>query len=74
MSTPSRSARDSRLDELSSAVSLWATRRKKVLNDQTAFCKRLLNGRLGASRVSGSLNSTADNLLVDEIDQFLTGE
>jgi hypothetical protein len=73
MSATSKNARDQRLDELSSAVSLWATRRREALSNQISLCKRLLNGRLGASRVSGSLNHTADNLLVDEIDEFLTG-
>lgn len=74
MAVPSKKARDGRLDELSGAVKAWATRRRKQLNDQVAFGKRLLRGRTGGDRLNNTTVTEASNLLVDEIDQFLTGE
>ena len=70
MAVPSKEARDRRLDELSSAVTVWATRRRKALKDQIDFSKRLLRGR-GFKKTT---TEKATSLLVDELDQFLTGE
>lgn len=74
MAIPSASARDARLDQLSSAVSDWATRRKQYLNDQVAFMRRVLKGRTGSERLSSSTNAQAQAYAVDELDHFLTGE
>lgn len=74
MAVPSQEARDGRLDELSGAVKAWATRRRKQLNDQVSFGKRLLRGRTGADRLNNTTVKQASALLVDEIDQFLAGE
>lgn len=74
MGTPSKRERDQRLDELSSAVSAWASRRRDYLNNQVAFSKRLLRQRVGSDRLQNASVSRASSLLVDEINQFLTGE
>lgn len=70
---PSKEDRDKRLDELADAVGAWAERRRKELNDQLGFCKRLLRGRTGAAGLANTVTQQATVLLVDEIDQFLTG-
>lgn len=74
MAVPSKKARDARLDELSGAVKAWATRRRKQLNDQVAFGKRLLRGRGQGDRLNNTTVQQATSLLVDELDQFLIGE
>jgi len=55
-------------------VTAWATERRKQLNDQASFGKRLLKGRTGAERLNNVTVQKASDLLVDELDQFLTGE
>jgi len=66
--------RDARLDELSTATQEWAAKRRTYLQDQVAFGKALLKGRTGAERLNNKSVATASNLLVDEIEQFLSGE
>ena len=74
MAVPSTEDRNKRLDQLSTAVTAWATERRKQLNDQASFGKRLLKGRTGAERLNNVTVQKASDLLVDELDQFLTGE
>lgn len=66
--------RDARLDQLGSSVSAWAAQRRKQLQDEAAALKKLLKGRTGSERLNNTTVTTASSLLVDEIDQFLTGE
>jgi len=65
--------RDARLDAMGTATTEWATAERKRLNEQVAFGKRLLKGRTGSERLNNSSVTTAQELLVDEIDTFLTG-
>ena len=65
--------RNARLQQLATAVSEWATRRRTYLQKQVAFGKALLKGRTGAERLNNASVQTATNLVVDEIEQFLTG-
>lgn len=74
MAVPSKKDRDSRLATLSSAVTAWSTKQKKRIEDQVAFSKRLLRGRNAANGLNNTTVSKASELLVDELDQFLTGE
>lgn len=74
MATPSKEARDARLDDLAAAVAEWADRRQKSLDAQVSLSKRMLKGRTGAERLSASTTAQAASLTVDELDQFLTGE
>jgi hypothetical protein len=69
----SKEERDARLDELATATTEWATKRRNQLQAQVAFSKALLKGRTGAERLNNKSVETASNLLVDEIEQFLTG-
>ena len=68
-----KGARDARLGELEKAVTDWATARRKYLNGQLTFGKAVLKGRTGAERLNNVTVSSASDLLVDEIESFLTG-
>jgi len=70
----SQADRDARLDSLASATKDWAKARRDDLKKQAAFAKRLLKGRTGAERLNNNSVTSANQLLVDEIDQFLTGQ
>jgi hypothetical protein len=74
MAVPSKKDRDARLDELSAAVKAWAKQRRRDLNNQVGFAKRLLRGRGAGDRLNNTTVQQASDLLVDELDQFLTGE
>lgn len=65
--------RDARLDALQTATTEWAKAERKRLKDQVAFGKRLLKGRTGSERLNNASVTTAQELLVDEIDTFLSG-
>jgi len=64
--------RNARLDELVKATQAWSTVRQKTLNDQVAFAKRVLKGR-GINGLNNKTVEAASELLVEEIDTFLTG-
>jgi hypothetical protein len=73
MAIPSEADRDARLDALSSALSAWSIQRTTYLNNQVAFCKRVLKGRTGAERLNAVTSTQANALTVDSLTQFLTG-
>lgn len=66
--------RNARLDVLAAAVKAWAKKERERLQEQATFAKKLLQGRTGAERLNNASTTTASQLLVDEIDQFLTGQ
>jgi len=66
--------RNARLNALAVATTEWATAERKRLQDQVAAGKRLLKGRTGSERLNNTSVTTAQELLVDEISQFLSGE
>ena len=65
--------RNARLDALGTAVQTWAVARRDYLNKQVAFSKRLLKGRTGSERLNQASVESATSLVVDQINQFLTG-
>ena len=69
----SQEERNARLDALQTAITDWATRRRKYLTDQVALSKRLLRGRTGSERLNQASVDSATELVVDEISDFLTG-
>jgi hypothetical protein len=73
MAVPSESNRNARLDQLSAAVTAWADQRQRYLENQVAFARKVLRGRTGAERLNGTTSAQAQSLVVDELDQFLTG-
>lgn len=70
----SKEERDARLDELETATKAWAAKRKEYLENQVAVGKKMLKGRTGMERLNNESVQTASGLLVDEINQFLSGE
>jgi len=65
----SKKERDARLDQLEQDVTKWADAETKRLNDQLALSKRILEGR----EVTTAPVTAVSSLLVDEINNFLTG-
>jgi hypothetical protein len=70
----SKEDRNARLDALGTAIQAWAKKRREVLNNQVAFSKRILKGRTGSERLNNAMVETANDLVVDQINQFLTGD
>jgi len=69
----SKQQRDARLDALATATKAWAAQQRQYLQAQSALCKRILKGRMGVERLKDSSVTLASDLLVDEINKFLTG-
>lgn len=70
----SKAARDARLDALVTATTQWADRRTKELKDRVATVKKLLKGRTGSERLATTTSQAASDLVVRQIDDFLTTE
>jgi hypothetical protein len=73
MAIASKDERNARLDALGAAITAWASKRTKQLNAQVTFSKRLLKGRTGSERLTTASVNVASDLVVDEIEHFLTG-
>ena len=73
MALTDKAARDARLDELAAATTEWAAAKKQRLEKEAAFGRALLKGRTGAERLNNEVVNSASNLLVDELNDFLTG-
>jgi hypothetical protein len=72
MSSTKQAAREARLDALQEAVTKWSTVRKKQLTDAVALSKAILRGRTGSDRLTSATVSATSDLVVDEIDEFLS--
>ena len=68
-----KAERDARLDDLAKATREWATNERTRLKKQVTFSKQLLRGRTGSERLNNASVTTANALLVDEINQYLAG-
>ena len=65
--------RNARLDVLEQAVKQYATQQKKLLTRRVSVCKRILRGRTGSERLAQASVQQSSQLVVDEINEFLTG-
>lgn len=65
-------ARNARLDALLEATNQWADKRTKELTDKVATVKKILKGRTGSERLAESTTSAASDLVVSEIEEFLS--
>lgn len=74
MADQTTAARNARLDALKKATQEWADQQKKRLKDQVALSKRILKGRTGSERLAQSSVQAVSDLVVDQINQFLTGK
>ena len=70
----SQAERNARLDKLQSAVDAWADKEEQRLTNEVTLLKKILKGRTGSERLNNASVESASDLLVDELDQFLTGE
>lgn len=68
-----REDRNTRVDALKTAVTTYVTARKKRLQKQVETNKKILRGRTGSERLAQASVQAATELVVDEIDDFLTG-
>jgi len=73
MAVASKEKRDGRLDDLEKAVKEWRDRRKEYLENQAELAKRVLRGRTGSQRLNNETVEQANDLVVTEIEEFLTG-
>lgn len=73
MTVASKTDRDSRLDDLKEAVTNWRTKKRRQLEDQLELAERVLKGRKGSQGLNNTSVQQASSLLVDEIEEFLTG-
>jgi len=65
--------RNKRLDDLKEAVKTWAQKRRDQLTKQVARNKAILQGREGPDSLANNGTQTAESIVVDEINDFLTG-
>lgn len=70
----SKAERDARLDELKIATEKWAKERRKEIDDRIASSKAILKGRTGADRLAQKGVEAASELVVSEIDEFLSAK
>lgn len=66
--------RNARLDALADATTKWAERRTTELKNKLATVKKVLRGRTGSERLAAATSEAASDLVVREIDDFLTTE
>ncbi len=66
--------RDKRLDALADAVNSWADKRKARLEKEATLLKAILKGRTGSERLNNVTVQSANDLAVDEINDFLAGD
>lgn len=65
--------RNARLDALAIAVKNHADKQRKNLRKRVAINKRILQGRTGSERLAQASVQASSDLVVDEINEFLTG-
>ena len=66
--------RDQRLDKLADAVNSWADKKKERLEKESTLLKAILKGRTGSERLNNVTVQSANDLAVDEINDFLAGD
>ena len=71
--TPDVTARNARLDALVAATTAWATARTTELNNRVTSAKAILAGRTGAQSAAQASVTATSALVVNSIDDFLTG-
>jgi hypothetical protein len=69
----SQADRNARLDKLSQAAQDWGKSRTDELNNRVSSAKAILKGRTGSERLAQATVDAASDLVVAQIDDFLTG-
>jgi len=65
--------RNARLDVLVSNVKAYADAQRKNLKHRVDINKRILQGRTGSERLAQAAVTASSELVVDQIEDFLTG-
>jgi hypothetical protein len=65
--------RNARLNQLQQAAQQWATSRTNYLNNQVSTLQAILQGRGGANGVAQAGVTATSDLVVSQINDFLTG-
>jgi hypothetical protein len=65
--------RNARLDALAEATKKYAAAQRAELNRRVDVCKRILQGRTGSERLAQSSVQQSTTLVVEQINDFLTG-
>jgi len=65
--------RDELLDALETAVTEWSDRRTQELQDEVAFLRSVFDGRTDGGRLADYVTQRASALVVDSINDLLTG-
>jgi hypothetical protein len=73
MAVASQADRNAVLDELATAVKQWRDNRRRQLEDQVSLSKTILKGRTGSQRLQNETVTQCSSLVIDEIEEFLTG-
>jgi hypothetical protein len=71
---PDKAQRDARLDKLKSAATAYADKETARLKKEVALLKKILKGRTGSERLQNTSVEAGTDLLVDELNDFLSGE
>ena len=66
-------ARNARLDALNSAVQAWGNSQTTALNNLVTSAETILKGRTGSERLAQATVDATSNLVVAQINDFLTG-
>lgn len=74
MADQSVTARNARLDALSTAVTFWADKQRAAINARVESSKNILKGRTGSERLARSAVQAASDLVVDSINDFLLAQ
>ena len=65
--------REARLVALEKATKEWALNSRQNLQKRVDLAKAILRGRTGSDRLSRSASSAVADLVVEKLDEFLTG-
>jgi hypothetical protein len=68
-----KAARDARLESLRTAIEQYAEKQRGHLENEVEFAKRILKGRPGSEGLNNESVTAASDLVVDELDEFLSG-
>lgn len=66
-------ARNARLDALNQAVQDWGNNQTTALNNLVTSAEAILKGRTGSERLAQATVDATSNLVVAQINDFLTG-
>lgn len=70
----SKEERNKRLDALLEASDNWTNKQIKYLEDKVTMTKLILKKRTGSERLNTVASNLAKEVVIESLDQFLTGD